>query len=86
MSSLSSRPRQEFTVSIGFGCAPDRAESLFELVIDELAEVREAGFEEETVAKIREQQRRQREEGLKQNDFWLGVLADAYRRFPAGRC
>ena len=77
--SLKSRPRQEFTVSIGFGCDPDRAESLLELVLAELAEVREGGFEEETVAKVREQQRRQREESLKQNDFWLGALANAYR-------
>jgi zinc protease len=77
--SISSRPRQEFTVSISFGCAPERAESLLELVIAELAEVRENGFEEETISKIREQQRRQREEGMKQNDFWIGVLASAYR-------
>lgn len=66
-------------MSIGFGCAPDRAASLLDLVIAELADVRQNGFEEETVVKIRQQQRRQREESLKQNDFWLGALADVYR-------
>ncbi|MFQ5350733.1 MAG: M16 family metallopeptidase, partial [Thermoanaerobaculia bacterium] len=77
--SLTLRPRQEFTVSIGFGCAPGRAGSLLELVLAELADVRRSGFAEETVAKVRQQQRRQREESLKQNDFWLRVLASAYR-------
>ena len=41
--------------------------------------MRSSGFAEETVAKVREQQRRSREENLKQNDFWLGALADVYR-------
>ena len=77
--SLSSRPRQEFSLSITFGCAPDRARSLLERVIAELAEVRKSGFAEDTVSKVREQQRRRREENLKQNDFWLGALTDAYR-------
>ncbi len=77
--SLSRRPRQEFSLSIGFGCSPERARDLLETVIAELAEVRASGFAEETVAKVREQQRRAREEALKQNGFWLGALTDAYR-------
>jgi zinc protease len=77
--SLSRRPRQEFSLSIGFGCSPDRARDLLELVIAELAEVRASGFASETVAKVREQQRRGRQEALKQNGFWLGALSDAYR-------
>ncbi len=77
--SLARRPRQEFTLSIGFGCAPDRAAALLDRVIAELAEVRASGFAEETVTKVREQQRRQREESLERNDFWVAALAGAYR-------
>jgi zinc protease len=76
---LSRRPRQEFTVSISFGCDPERAPSLLDLVLAEIAEVKQTGFAEETIAKVREQMRRRREEALKQNDFWLGALATAYR-------
>ena len=78
LAELASRD-QEFTLSIGFGCAPHRAEELLERVIAELAEVRASGFAEETVAKVREQQRRQREENLERNDFWVAALAGAYR-------
>jgi zinc protease len=77
--SLTSRPHQEFSLSVGFGCAPERAESLLQRVLAELAAVRESGFSEETVDKVREQQRRQREEDLEQNEFWLGTLANYYR-------
>jgi zinc protease len=77
--SLSFRPRQEFSLSISCGCAPDRAEALLPRLLDELAEVRATGFAEATMAKVREQQRRRHEEGLEQNDFWVAALTDAYR-------
>ncbi len=73
------RPRQRFNLAVGFGCEPRRAQPLLERVLAELARVREEGFAEETLRKVREQQRRQRELDLQQNHFWLGALADHYR-------
>jgi zinc protease len=78
--SLSRRPRGRYNFSIGFGCAPEEVESLIRAVFDEIAKVKEEGPDEDTVAKVREAQRRRHEVDLKENGYWLQSLQAIYDR------
>jgi len=74
------RPVGRATTSIRFGCAPDRAQDLVETVHREIERLRDGKIAPQTVAKVREILLRQHESDLEDNAFWLGALADAYRR------
>jgi len=67
-------PNEAYTVSISFGCDPNRVGELVGEVfaqIDSLAEVPPA---ETYVAKVKETQRRELEVDLRQNGYWLSTL------------
>src|SRR5690606_24297660 len=72
--SFSVEPDSVYSVVIGFGTDPARAEELAGAVFEEIEELKAQGPTEDTVAKIKEQLRRSREESLEQNDFWVGAL------------
>ena len=73
--SLSFRPDEEYGVSIQFGSDPGRADELAAVVFEEIARIRSEGPDAETVAKVRETQRRTKETSLRQNSYWLSQLA-----------
>ncbi len=72
--SLSSRPDEEYSVSISFGSAPERADELAAVAFEEIDRIRQEGPDAETVEKVRETQRRSKETQLEQNRYWLGRL------------
>ncbi|MGD8377087.1 MAG: insulinase family protein [Acidobacteriota bacterium] len=72
-------PREWFRLTIGFGCAPENVEELTAATFDAIESFQEDGVDDETIAKVREGQVRQREVGLQENGFWLGMLANYYR-------
>ena len=72
-------PHGRFRTAITFGCDPERVDDLIEAVYAELTKIRELGFDEETVKKVREAQLLSYDEGLKLNGFWLANLGFAYR-------
>ena len=72
--SLSNRPDEEYRVQISFGSAPERAEELAAVVFEEIDRIQLDGPDAETVNKVRETQRRNRETRLEQNRYWLGSL------------
>ena len=63
-------PDQEYLASIIFGSDPSRTDELFQEVIDEINWLREGG-EQEYLDTVKEQFRSDREEQLRQNNFWL---------------
>lgn len=67
-------PREEYTVAIAFGSAPERAEELIDAVTTEIAAMQQAGPTEEDLVKVKEAHRRSRELGQRQNAYWLGQL------------
>ena len=67
-------PESEWTVRISFGADPERLDELVAEVEHVLREVRERGFEPATIEKVREQSIRAYEEGIRENDYWLGTL------------
>jgi zinc protease len=76
---ISRRPRQEYGFSIGFGCAPENVDKLEKAVFAEIKEVQAKGIGEDYLHKVREARLRAHEVNLKENGFWEGELARAYR-------
>ena len=75
---LNRYPDEEFFVYVGFGCAPDQVETLTDLVFEQIFELREQGPPRKDVDKVKEILRREHEQNLKSNDYWLGILQLAY--------
>jgi zinc protease len=77
---LSWRPRERYSVSIQFGCAPEQARELVERVREVIHSFREDGPPAELAARVREMQTRKRETDVRENGFWLAALGGYYRR------
>ena len=74
------RPQQNYTLTIGFGSAPERADEFVETIFKEIEKVKSAGPTESEVTDTREALRRSFETNLRQNNMWLGQLASDYER------
>jgi zinc protease len=75
---ISRRPRQEYMLSVSFGCLPDNVEKLKKAAFDEIASLKERGIDEGTLTKIVQTRRRAQESDLMENRFWLHELGRAY--------
>jgi zinc protease len=71
-------PKEDYSISISFGCAPERVEELTAAVFSQIDSVKNFGFKEIYLTKVRETQYREYEKALKENDFWLDTLNDFY--------
>jgi zinc protease len=76
---ISRRPIEQYSITISFGCAPERVDELRKATLDLIEAVKAGGFSDDIAAKVREQQVRDRETALKENGFWLGGLLEAAR-------
>ncbi len=76
--SASHYPREEYNLSVGFGCAPERVAELTRAVFAELEDLKQQGPDPRQVDKVRELQRRQREVEMEENSFWLEALESTY--------
>ncbi len=73
-SSLSLYPREEYSISISFGCEPDRVDELIGAVFQVIDSMQVYGPDTRYVDKVKETQRRSFESQLEQNRFWLSNL------------
>jgi zinc protease len=64
--------------SITFPCAPENVDTLSKAVIEELQKIIRVGVSPADLAKVKEQQKRKLETDMKQNQFWMTALYDAY--------
>ncbi len=71
-------PYSYSTFSISFPCAPENADTLSKAALDELKKIMTNGVSAEDLEKIKEQQKRKLEVDMKQNQFWMTSLYDAY--------
>ena len=71
---FSRTPREEWQVVIGYGSAPDKADTMFMAVQQELDSLRRVPPTAAEVERVREQQRRELEVARKQNGYWLSTL------------
>ena len=72
--SVNSRPKEGYSLTVGFGCAPENAEDLTAAVFAEIDRFKREGVDDSYVEKVREQQTRKRETDIKDNGFWLGAI------------
>jgi zinc protease len=77
--SSSKDPYESYTLRISFPCAPENVDDLISATITEIKDIKENGVSEEDLNKIKETQRRDREENLKENRYWLSQLGSYYK-------
>lgn len=77
--SSSKRPYESYTFRVSFPCAPENTDDLIAATMAEIEKIKTEGVSEEDVQKIKETQRRDREENLKKNNYWLGQISAYYR-------
>ena len=75
---LSRYPEGEYRVFISFGCAPERARELTDIVYEEIEKLKENPPEEIYIIKVREQYKFSYQESLEENGYWLNQLQQAY--------
>ncbi len=75
---LSRYPEGEYRVFISFGCAPERARELADIVYEEIEKLKERPPEEIYITKVREQYRFSYRESLEENGYWLNQLRQVY--------
>jgi zinc protease len=68
-------PRESYALRIDFGSAPERAAELQKAVFAEIDSVKAKGVSDKDLQKIRETDLRERETSLRQNRYWLSLLA-----------
>lgn len=75
---LNKIPYSYSAFNISFPCAPENADTLSKAALDELRKIMQNGVAAEDLAKVKEQQKRKLETDMKQNQFWINSLYDAY--------
>ncbi len=68
-------PWQNYSVTLAFGAAPDSLDALAAAALAEIARLQEQPPSAETVQHVQEIQRRELEQGLRQNGYWLANLS-----------
>jgi zinc protease len=71
---FSRRMRQEWQVAIQYGSAPEKADTMFAAVREELEKLRTTPATAAEMERVKEQQRREFEVSQKQNGYWMNTL------------
>jgi zinc protease len=71
-------PRQEYSVTISFGCSPDRTDELVKTVFKEIEQLKTNGPTDKQVADVKETFLRDQETNMKQNGYLLAQIAARY--------
>ena len=72
-------PRQEYTVTVSFGSAPDRADALVDTIFKKIDELKITGPNERELASFREILLRDYESNTKTNGFFMREIATRYQ-------
>ncbi len=72
--SASHYPEEEYSISLGFGCDPDRVEELTGVVFEQIDSLKTVGTTDFYLDKVKEIAKRNREVAMKENRFWLNGL------------
>ena len=71
-------PYLGYSVNVSFSCAPENVDTLIEATRIEMEKVIANGPTQEDLDKVKEQEKRDLEENLKQNRWWLNSLRSVY--------
>ena len=72
-------PREEYSITIGFGSSPDRTEELVKGVFKEIEQFKTTGPTDKQVADVKETFMRDQETNMKQNGYLLTQIAVRYQ-------
>jgi len=67
-------PKEGYTLSIQFGCAPENVDMLVQTAFDQVAKLEKEGPTAQNMEKAIETMHRTRETNLKDNNFWVNAL------------
>ncbi len=76
--SMSHYPREKMSLTMRFDCDPDEAAHLKSLIYSEIDVLLEKGPSQGDLAKTIENMRKQREEVMQRNGFWMSALRSYY--------
>jgi len=76
--SSSKYPNERYSFRISFPCAPENVSDLVAATFAEIDKIKKEGVSDKDLQKIKETQRRNREENLKKNRYWLSQLRAYY--------
>jgi len=77
-SGFSKYPQNRFQINVQFGCAPENAGHLVNLLQEEMAALRENGPAADDLEKFKAQYQKSLEVTLKDNSFWFTYLLNQY--------
>lgn len=76
--SLTNRPYNNYNISIGFPCGPENVDKLTAALFTILKDAKEKGIEQKDLDKVKETLKKQDQDKIKQNDYWLDALSKAF--------
>ncbi len=76
---MSHYPRESYSISIGFGCDPERVDELTAAVKDEINNIMKEGTTEKYLQKVKETQHRKHEVNLENNRYWMNMTEFALK-------
>lgn len=75
----SRRPRQQYSVNVNFTCDPKDAEDLIATALADVKNLQDNGPSEKNMQKIKEIMRKETQDNMKKNGFWLSGLSSVVR-------
>ncbi|MEI6086798.1 MAG: insulinase family protein [Bacteroidota bacterium] len=76
--SLTNRPYNNYNISIGFPCGPENVDKLTTALFTILNGAIEKGIEQKDLDKVKETLKKQNQDLIKQNDYWLDAMSKAF--------
>jgi zinc protease len=73
--SFEKRPYNHYTITTSFPCGPENVDKLTAALFDIIKNAKEKGVEQKDLDKVKETWKRQNEDHMKQNDYWLNALS-----------
>ena len=71
-------PAERYSLSVSFGCAPERVDELVKAAFGQIDSLKNFEPAETYIQKVKEIQKREREESMKENGSWLRALQFVY--------
>jgi zinc protease len=75
---LTNRPYNNYNISIGFPCGPENVDKLTTALFSILNGAIEKGIEQKDLDKVKETLKKQNQDLIKQNDYWLDAMSKAF--------
>lgn len=75
----SKTPSPRYTFQVKFGCSPANVDKLINVTLREIEKIRKDGGDPSDIQKFKIEQKRDLEEQLKNNDFWLSYISSKYQ-------